>query len=79
MSCRAHLFLTADDTRIDTGIDNVVESLLTNMVFGPDVTAENFSVGKAAMTVGVIDANDILHSEGIAAPYQLGTILFHRA
>ena len=45
------------------------------MVFGPDVTAENFPVGKTAMTVGVIDAHNILHSEGITAPYQLGTIL----
>nr|DAS68348.1 MAG TPA: hypothetical protein [Caudoviricetes sp.] len=75
---RPHLFLLADDARVGTGIDDIVESLFADVIFRPDVTAQDFAVAKAAACMLVINTHDVLHTKGITAPDYFSPILLHR-
>lgn len=58
-----------DNTRTGTGVNNIIESLLADVVFGPNIPAQYFAVAQPRPAVLIVYANNIIYAVNITAPY----------
>ena len=71
------IFLLTDNTRIGTGIDDIVESFFANWVNRIDVTAQDFTVGQATACMLVVNAENLTHLVGITPADDFSPMLAH--